>query len=331
MYKKILIINLGGIGDVLLSQPALKALKLKYPECKIDMLTSDKVSSLVEPWNYIESKHYIRLNYRQADGFINLLRGLSVLRHLRSQKYEVLINMRTLYSLAGALKMRFLLWVIKAKKTIGRNTDNRGKFFDQSIFEDKIGIKHESFYDIETVNLLGVDGELSFDFKINNLVEEKIRNRLNLDDRKLLVWHLGGMPSRRYSLESVQRVVDKIDSKIFRVVFVSGAGENFTLKAELVSDLDFEELSSLVSIADLFISNDTGPMHLAAVLKKKQLALMGPGDFKRFDPRVINEKAEVLRGMAECAPCEKYICKNNYCINSIDIMNIVDWINKDRG
>jgi ADP-heptose:LPS heptosyltransferase len=71
------------------------------------------------------------------------------------------------------------------------------------------------------------------------------------------------------------------------------------------------------------VSGDTGPMHLAAVLGVHQVAILGPGDVTRYDPRTVNRKARVFYVKTECSPCEYFVCpRGARCLTSVNIEDV---------
>ena len=110
--RKILIINFGGIGDTLLSMPALKALRDFYPQAKITMLGVKRVCELAKNLTYIDEIFIFELNYKSRFFLSRILKDLKTLLVLRIKKFDLAINMCTIVSKKSALKMRLLLDVI---------------------------------------------------------------------------------------------------------------------------------------------------------------------------------------------------------------------------
>ena len=81
--------------------------------------------------------------------------------------------------------------------------------------------------------------------------------------------------------------------------------------------VSIRQLGALLSRCNLYITNDTGPMHIAALVKTPLVAIFGPGSLVRFDPRNISKKAIVLRKETKCAPCNKWECKALECLRKI--------------
>ncbi len=332
-YKKILIINLAGIGDLLLSIPALKALRGCFPDANISLLTTRKVYELAKNFEFIDKVVCLNLNYGGILGLSNLLGQIFSLIKLRMENFDIAINMRTLVSDKGAHKMQALIKFIKPKKAAGRDTERRGNFFDIKIAEAQIGQKYEMEYDIDLIEALGakvLDKNIDFNVSKDSIIdiEEKI-SELNINKESIVVGiHPGGMPTRRWPIQRFCKFIELINKEINCYFVITGGPGELDLAQKLVAtlpdkvisfvdQLSINQTAALIKRCNLFISNDTGPMHIAAVLKTPLIALFGPGDIKRFDPRVIFEKAIVFYNKQECAPCEHVFCEDMICMKSI--------------
>ena len=88
--KNILIINLAGIGDMLLCLPALKALADTYPDAKISMLTTQKVYDLIKDIGYINDIYTFKMHYGGR-----LSRGLGYIKtlfKLRGKRFDIAVK-----------------------------------------------------------------------------------------------------------------------------------------------------------------------------------------------------------------------------------------------
>ncbi len=333
IYTKILIINLGGIGDVLLSSPALRALKKLFPEAKIYLLVFSRVLELVNELAYIDKTLIFQRNIK------DIFKNLNALFRLRKEKFDMAINMRTLVSKRGAQKIKFLLDFINPKVKVGRNTEGRGYFFDVKIPETDTKNKFEMEYDIDTAKALGADvTDKNIDFVINNKNEKKIDKILReegIGEKDILIGiHPGGKLSHRWPLENFFKVIFEINKKISCKFVITGDKNDTVLGKKIINTINVRiidltgqlglgELGALIKRCNLFISNDTGPMHMGSILKTPLIAMFGPGYIRRYDPRYITEKAIVLYKKVGCAPCEKVKCKSLRCLKAISPEEVI--------
>ncbi|MCM8819319.1 MAG: glycosyltransferase family 9 protein [Candidatus Omnitrophica bacterium] len=340
MYKKILVINLGGIGDILLSQPAIRALKNKFFDAELNLLVVRRVAEFLKNTAY----SFIDKVFIFEPNFFGIINNLFTLFYLREKKFDLAINMRTLVSEKGARNINMLFKILSAKKTAGRDTEGRGNFFDIKIPETDKGLYYERDYDIMTVEALGIsveDKNIYFHIEEkDSLYVEKILKDFKVDSNKPIIgFHIGGMPSRRWPIEYFAKALDIISRKFNCVFVVTGSKDEVTLAKRLkkLTDVNFidligkltaGQLASLIKKFRIFVSNDTGPMHLAAVLKVPLVAIFGPGDLTRYNPKVIWEKAIVLEGGYICSPCNKVFCRSKECLYRISYEKLVDSVLK---
>lgn len=331
IFKKILIINLGGIGDLLLSTPALRALKNKYPDAEISMLVVKRVYEVAKGLEYIDNVFILSTAHK---GFVNIVRSLCTLLELRRNGFDIAVNMRTMVSRRSAAIMKIIFDIIRPKVKAGRDTEGRGYFLDITIPEMTIGAKSEMEYDLDMVKKLGVDiYEKNIDLKIAEpdikMVDELLKKSNISSDDIVVGVHPGGAKSRRWPLENYARVIDTVSDKIKCKFIITGGTDDLELFGSLSTKVDhnivnlvgrvkIRELAALIKRCDVFIANDSGPMHIAAILKIPLVAIFGPGDIARFDPRYISDKVVVFYKRADCAPCNNAVCDyDNRCLKTI--------------
>jgi len=333
---KILVINLGGIGDVLLSTPALMALRSLYPRSCLCLLVAEQVVELTDGLPYIDKVFVLNLNF----GLFGALNNLRTLLSLRKKNIDIALNMRTLVSKISAFKIKFLLDIINPKLRIGRNTEGRGDFFDIKIHETDSGEKYEMEYDIETVTLLGAQViDRGVDFMLNEDSIRKTREILEeegiYENDMLIGIHPGGKQTHRWPIENFSKVIDEIHKKIPVKFIITGEWYEANLANKLkkitntglismVGKLNIQELATLLKRCNLYISNDTGPIHIAAILKTPLIAIFGPGDIIRYDPRNISDKTIVLYKKFKCSPCNKLTCRSLQCLKTISPREIIE-------
>lgn len=331
--RNILIINLGGIGDVLFSTPALRALKASFPQIKISLMVVERVYEAVKDLRYIDEVIIFHKNFK------NLFKDIKILFVLRKKHFDLAINMRTLVSARSAREIRLLFDIINPRTKVGRDTQGRGKFFDIKVPETDRGAKFEMEYDLETVMALGVKvDDKSVDFTIDIFSSQSMKMILSkegvLDSDLLVGIHPGGMPSRRWPIENFAKVIDGLPQEVWCKIVVTGGREEASLANKLsrktqartinlTGRLNLKELGALIKRCNLYISNDTGPMHIAAILKTPLVAILGPGDITRYDPRNISDKAAVLYKKVVCAPCNKGRCNDLRCLKIISPEEVI--------
>ena len=335
-FRKILVVNLGGIGDLLLSTPALRSIKNDLKPLSLSLLTVPRVYDLARTLGYIDRVYLLEKRASPA----GIWRNISMLSRLRKERFDLAINMRTMATKRGAFIMKWLLWAIRPALKAGRDTNGRGGFFDIKIDEAMPGDKYEMDYDIDIAKALGARvTDRSLDIKADTESLKRVKGRMEDSGIKpgglLIGMHMGGMPSRRWPAENYFEFMKKVSGKSDCKFLITGEGRDYNIMADLnkktglkifdmTGGLDIKELTALISLCDLYVSNDTGPMHIAAALQTPLVAIFGPGNLARFDPRNISDKAAVLYKKADCAPCEKKRCRTRDCLQAISPREAVE-------
>lgn len=338
--KNILIMNLGGIGDLLLSTPALRALREFYPNAFISALVTQTGYEIAKGLSYLND---VRIFYMDPGGnmpFAKIPQNLRTLLSLRKKRFDIAVNMRTIVSKGSALKLKVLLDIINPRLKAGRDTDGMGYFFDVRIPETLIGKKYEMEYDIDAVRALGAEViDRGIDYEIKNSAIERIDGILEkngIHKHDLLVGiHPGGTISRRWPIKYFSAAIDGISGKITCKFVITGAANEVDLSYAirditktrttiLTGEINIDELFALVKRCHLFISNDTSAMHIAAALKTPLIALCGPGDITRFNPCNISDKAAVLYKKTDCSPCSLITCDSLKCLKAISPEEVIE-------
>ncbi|MCX5679915.1 MAG: glycosyltransferase family 9 protein [Candidatus Omnitrophica bacterium] len=334
--KKMLIINLGGIGDILLSVPALRALRGRYADASISLLVVGRVYEAAKGISYIDEIFTLDI----PPTFGGILADLRTLSRLKARRFDLAVNMRTLVSAPSALKMKILLDIIKPRIRAGRDTAGRGGFFDVKIEETDLGDKYEMEYDIDTARALGAetaDRSLNFDIAEGDMARVRafLKGGGISSDEVIVAVNLGGRPSHKWPVENFIKTIKGINKRAKCKFVITGEGRDRVIADEIekksgvkilntAGSMDLKSLGALIKMAGLFISNDTGPMHIAAIMKTPMVAIFGPGYLKRYDPRNISDKAVVLRGEAPpCAPCNRVRCEKLSCLKKVSTEDVI--------
>ncbi|NOZ70093.1 MAG: glycosyltransferase family 9 protein [Deferribacteres bacterium] len=346
MTKRILVINLGGMGDILLSVPALRALRRRYPGARISLLAVPRTVELAGEFDFIDEVISFEFYDEGSRGFMPALNARKLrslyrlLRGLRMQRFDMALNMRTLVSWAGAVKMALLFRVIGAGHSAGRDTEGRGFFFDTRIRETGAGQKHEMEYDLDLASALGADiSERDMGLRIHDKdmagISRILKDSGIYGDEIIIGVNPGGMHSHRWPLKNFALVMNMLAGRLNCRFVVTGGALERELAGRLEKMLDtrlidltgrttIRELAALIKRCNLYITNDTGPMHIAAALETPLIAIFGPGYLTRFDPRRISGRAVVFHKGAECAPCNKTVCDSLRCFEGISPEEVAD-------
>ena len=337
--KKILVINLGGIGDLLLSSGALRSIRTRYRDSQIDLLAVKRCGDFMEHYGIFDSIHTFPASYP-----FYLIR---LLLRLRKERYDIVVNMRTIVSWASAIKMFLLFAAINGKQAAGRDTDRKGFFFDIKIKETYRAGQLEYLYDACLAEKLGAvscadDIFLPVNPGDKTAVDALLARHGATEHCFLIGINPGGQPSRRWPLPYMRRLAESLLSCPECVIVLTGSSseKDFCRAVSEGMDtrrlIDFSGLLTVMQLAALmqkfrlFISNDTGPMHMCVCMNTPGVFLFGGGNQNRYAPFKNTALYTLLQGYADCSPCEKRTCRSMKCMTSIPVETVLSAVTELR-
>lgn len=339
MLRKILVIELAGIGDLIMASPAIRALRRRYPDAYIAILCLVRSKDLIRSCPYIDELFVFNENLLLPRA---VWRNLCTIIRIRKKIFDIAINLYYLYSMKGALKMKFLLLLIKAKKTLGRDTNGKGPFYDIKIDDSLSWRKHHVECIMDVVMILDCKGsnyaqEVWISEEDEKYIQEFL-NKASLSKKQFIIGINPGAnrPSRCWPVENFAQVADTLAERYNAKIVITGSQREMKLAARLSNMMkakpiittgrfSLSQLSGFIKRCNLYITNDTGPMHIANALERPLIAIMGPGPLE-LSP--YNRKnCIIVRKKVECSPCYKFYCKSLVCLKIIppaDVLNAVD-------
>jgi len=324
---KILIIALSGIGDALMFTPALKLLKRNMPEAEIDALVMIKGAEDIYSSNPNLNKVYY-FDFLK-EGKFNSLKFVAGLR----KKYDVSINVypsnRKEYNIVNCL--------IGAKQRVGvrylrRNKQNFGFLNNVTIPED------DSVHNVQTnIKLCEAltgkkfDEEPSLEFYLAG-EEENLSKQFYADhsikvDELVIGFHPGCAThknhiKRRWAQEKFSELGKKlINEKNVKILLFGGPDEK-ELKENIISRIsstdaivvnsgNLRESAAIMKRCNLFVTNDSSQMHIAAAMQLKVVAIIGPTNHNYIYPWKTEHSIVSLN--LDCSPCFFYSPKPLVC------------------
>jgi heptosyltransferase II len=323
------------LGDCLMATPALAAIRNFFEKDKIFFCANKTVTEVLKPCRF-------------TDEWVILKKGgpFAVAGQLKKYNFDTAIIFKNSFSSALAV---FLAGI---KNRAGYAREGRGVFLTEKLSPAKISLfEYEPVsaidYYLAIASWFGCD---TADRKMRLEIDENDRRTVlekfgqYLDGRKPVVILVPGGaygPSKLWPEERFAEVADFLIEKFSANVFISVSPDELERRiAEGIcsqakypvinlsqSPVTLGQLKALFSFAQLVISNDTGPRHIAVALGRKVITLFGPnnpawtGDF----PDEIKITAAV-----SCAPCDKPVCKKDklYCMESITVETVCETAEK---
>lgn len=313
------------MGDAIMATPAMRCIRKLFENDKIFFYANKTTAEILSGCQF-------------ADEWViqNGNNPFKIAAELKKYNFSSAILFKN--SFASALAI-FLAGI---KTRIGYARDGRCLFLTEKLFPEKISYFHFKprsavDYYLAIASLLSSDTsnkktELAVNENDIKTVVEKFGSKLT-GKIPLVILVPGGAfgPSKLWPENRFAKVADFLVEKFSADVFVSvsPAKQEIEIAEKICSSakspienlgknpVTLGQLKALFSIADLVITNDTGPRHIAIALNRKVITLFGPNN----PAWTINEYPDEIKIIADvpCAPCDKPVCKKDkhYCMESI--------------
>lgn len=325
--KKVVILRTDRIGEVLLSTVAVDAVKRSFPGGEISFVTSAYSKPLLDGRDDI--KEVMLVDTMRSGGTFK--RAFFLARLLSGKKFDTAIILNPHKSLNLGC---FLSGI---PRRVGYDRKWSFLLTDRMKDDRNEGLKHEVEYTMEILRLLGVEGEaLSPRLCVKSGDEAYVAGLLTgkgvKKDKPLVVVHPGSSnKAKLWPMERYAELVKKIKVETGAAVALIGGKEERGLVERIIKlsasdalnlagDLKLGQLAALIKRAGLFIGNDAGPMHMAAALGVRVIAIFGrniPGAGPaRWRP--WGEGHVVFHQTPGCSPCGDTACKFDYrCLKNV--------------
>ncbi|HDY67551.1 MAG TPA: glycosyltransferase family 9 protein [Candidatus Scalindua sp.] len=348
--KKILIVRLSAIGDVVHVLPALRSLRSNFPDSKITWLVEDKASDILTGHPDIDEvitfpRRKWQRNILKINKITNTVFEIfSFYKKLRKDCYDIVIDFQ------GNLKSGVMTIMTGSENRIGFGK-GYCKEFNYLFTKYRIRPPRKRMHKIDkNLALLGGLGiETNFhrpELPVSKADEKYISKflRTNINDSFPIIVvqpcasRFGSY--KQWPVSNYALLADKIlESYEANVILSWGPGEidvvneivmNMKHKALVACETkSIKQLIELIRRADLFIGGDTGPLHIASILGIPTVGIYGPKDPVIYGP--YNGKAVVVRKELWCSPCKKRTCSDPECMTSILPEDVFHAVNKLLG
>ena len=334
--KNLLVRGVNWIGDAVMTMPALRALRKELPDTKISLLVKPWVAPLFENNPFIDDIILYEDKYSSISGKFRLS---SVLR-TKSFCSSILFQ--------NAFDAALIAFLSGIPQRIGYNRDWRGFLLTDSIpFNNDDRKMHHIEYYLNILRQAGIDAEFSLPYIYLSL-NERIRARDLLKGLKRPVIGINPGASygstKRWQPEKFAEVTRKIISELGGSVVIFGGQSETGIAEEITSKFqisnfkfqilnkagktDLRELSALISECDVFLTNDSGPMHIGYAVRTPLVAIFGSTDPELTGP--VGKGNTVIRKNTDCSPCFKRTCGRNKmdCMDAITADEVFDAIER---
>ena len=343
--ESILIIRLGAIGDVVRTLPAVNALRNRFPTAHIGWVVEEKARDVLAHQPEIDEAIIFQRN-RWKRGILNPLNFLRTIgevyrsvKELRGKHYDIAFDFH------GILKSGLISYVSGAKERVGfgrgycREWNHLFNNRRVSPRSNRISRFERNF---ALLGPLGLDGagrdvDLHVSQEDVDYVDQFFQSRCPVMSGPLVAIHPGTSPKtfyKRWAPTKYGELADRLMEELkASVLFTWGPGEKAMVdevRTRMRRDsMVAPETQSLKQLAEIFrrcslyIGSDTGPMHIASLVKTPVVGIYGPTD------PIVNAPYEgtphiIIRKDLPCSPCRNRGCKDVECMKAISSQDVFD-------
>lgn len=321
-YKKILIIKPSALGDIVHTLPFLAAVHDRFPEAEIHWVVARGLHRFLEDHPMITKlwimdkdkwKKIARL-HRSVPEILSFGKALS------AERFDVSID------LSGLLRSGLITWAAGARDRLGFSDSDEGSpFFYTHKIKGGRNIHAIDRY-LKLAGLMGCDvSTVTYPMPP---FPGNVSNFSFLPEQFCVIAPSAGKEANRWPADRfgqlaaalpIRSVVisNSADAPLVDEVVAAGKGKAVSMAGKT----DLKELVALISRASFFISNDTGPMHIAAALNIPVFALFGPANPTRTGP--YGNFHTILRKEISCSPCyRKKPCTHWSCMEELSVAEV---------
>lgn len=337
---KILVIKPSSLGDIIHALPFLKAVKDTFPDAAIDWVISKNLKGMLDDHPLINELIIFNKDaWKNVRNIPGTLSDISSLRNtLRSRHYDIVVDLQ------GLLRSGLVAFSASRGLKVGFEDAREGSRF----FYDKKVPAGESVHAVdrclEVAKAIGSKvGKPEFPLYISNSARDRIKTLLGNISEYIVIAPSARWLTKRWPSDNFASLIQKItipcvitgtqgDSVIVHNIKNSLPAEtaNSNRIINACGKTDLKELIALIGGAKAVVSNDSGPVHIAAALNIPVVAIFGPTDPFKTGPYgwQENKNMSVIRANVPCSPCRNKKCGDLICMNSLSVESVYKALKK---
>lgn len=341
--KRILICNIGHLGDVVISTAFLGRVRTLFPLSSIDYLVGSYSKDAIQSFSGINKVYYIDHWYLSSDGqlifrvFRYAKQMIALRREFRECNFDVAIDLRAWFP-----NCVFLMWFFCIPSRIGWDRLGLGSLLTHAhTFE--YNRRHEIEHQIDLLNDWSESSGLPEQIRmmsphISSEAQKNVELHLKGIQSYCVLHMTGSTQSREWDpLGWVAVAKNCLENGVIPVI--TGVGRRAAELSDvvlrdvpgvvcMVDKLEWSEYIALIAGAKYVVSIETSAGHIAAALKKPTISIYGGmADYRHWRP--YGPGNFVLSAELECSPCfKKNGCLDMTCMRSIDSKNVIALINQ---
>ncbi len=330
--KRVLVRAPNWIGDAVMCEPALSALRTLFPQAELTVLAKPAIAELF--MGHPAVNHV--LVYEDRGGHAGLTGKWRLAQTLRRLRFDLAILFQ------NAFEAALLTFLAGIPRRYGYATDGRRLLLSDPVPRPgRAALPHQVQYYLDMLRPLGWEGNAGVPKLVLSLEEQQaMANRLaesGIGGSDLLVGINPGSTyggAKRWLPERFAETADRLAAQHGAKVLIVGARGEEALGCAIAGRIrattvvlsgrtSVRELMAAVKRCSVFVTNDTGPMHIAASFGVPVVAVFGPTDWRTTAP--VGTKHALVRQPVDCAPCLLRECPIDHrCMTRVTTDQVYD-------
>jgi len=314
-FRNILVRATNWVGDAVLSLPALHALRERFPGARISILARPWVGSLYSREPFCNEL----ISYDAPRGWRGLRQKWHLASTLRTHNFDCAILLQNAFEAAA------LAWLARIPVRIGYNRDARGLLLTHPIPVPRPGdtLRHQRFYYLELLKRANLIDTYSRESPVllSGVFAAAQEGRKRFVDKGLKRPVIGVSPgaafggAKRWLPERFAAATTQIARERNASVAVFGSQQESGICKKVTAEIEstgvramnfagattLAEFIELAAACEVYLTNDSGPMHIASALGVPTVAIFGATDDSATGP--TGSRSRVVREPVECSPC----------------------------
>ncbi|OGX16437.1 MAG: lipopolysaccharide heptosyltransferase II [Omnitrophica WOR_2 bacterium RBG_13_41_10] len=336
--KRILIFNVNWLGDVLFSTPCIRNIRHNYPDSYIACIIPSRCYLVLKDNPYLDEI----IIYDEKDRHKGTLAKFAFVKFLRHKKFD------TAFILHRSFTRALICRLARVPKIIGYYTKKRSLFLSEKITPPLKNSCHRIDYYLGIIEKAGLRVEdRALDFFTSEddkkIIHDFLRQQA-IDEKDFLVGiNPGGnwLP-KRWPREYWAILADRLICDFGAKVIITGSPQDMALVKDIqhlmkekpiiaCNIFNLKQFASLSQKLDLFVTADTGPLHIAnAVGSKKIIAIFGPTSCAITGPYPDKNVTIISKDIGCKIPCYVVDCKDNRCMKAVTVDEVLEQVNPVR-
>ena len=299
--------------------PVARLIRAQHPTAEIHWWISNDLAPLLENDPDISVLHlFHRRRWAHPCYWLELKQSLS---KMRLASYDLVLDLQ------GLARSAAIAWLARGQLTVGVEDRREGAplFYDRAVPRPG-GQSHAVDWYLEVLRAVGINTDRPFDWiPLQKTVSESIKQRWRLPEgAEWIALNPGARwANKRWPVQSFAALAGSLarSHPHFRFMVLGGPSDSEAGLAiqkaignderclDLTARTSLPELVEWIRMASVLVTNDTGPMHIAAALGRPVIGLFGPTNPNRTGP--YGQIDRVLRLKLECMPCMSARCSNS--------------------